>query len=151
MKLKSLLFLLLSFGSYSLHADWVTTNVYTLDDTDEPAYIAFAIEKKFESLRNFLVGLNFVYPHKAVLTSLSGRIDLIKWENDENCQVPNPESLATFTLTNVDFDSYWTDKPEEIEHGFMREFFSFYNPCNDINVKPNINRTTYFNKKLQKI
>ncbi|OJW15460.1 MAG: hypothetical protein BGO44_11480 [Legionella sp. 39-23] len=57
-----------------MHADWVATNVYTLEDTDEPLYIATAIEQEFESLRNFLVVMSFAFPHKTVLTHLSGRI-----------------------------------------------------------------------------
>lgn len=151
MKLKNLWFLLLFISSFSLHADWVTTNIYTLDDTDEPFYIATAIERDFVSLRNFLVGLNFAYPHKAILTQLSGRIDSVKWENDETCQVPNPEVIESFILTNVDFRSYWSDKPEEIDPGFMHEFLIYSNPCNQSNAKTQIKRTTYFNNKRHTI
>ena len=150
MKLKGFLFLLMSISSCSLHADWVATNVYTLKNTDEPLYIATAIELHFESLRNFLNGMNFVFPHKIVLTHLSGHIDSMQWENDENCQVPNPEAVEKYMLTNVDYDYYWSDKPDEITHGFGHEWL-MYNPCNNKSFKSNIKRTISFNNKLQTI
>lgn len=151
MKLKGLLFLLLSVSSCSLYAGWVATNVYTLEDTNQPLYIATAIERDFESLRNFLVGVSFVFPHKTVLTHLSGRIDSMQWENDENCQVPNPEAIKKYRLTNVDFDSYWTDKPDEINHGFMHEWILNSTPCDNNGFKAEIKRTISFNNKIQTI
>lgn len=150
MKLKSFLFALLSTASFSLYAGWVATNTYTLENTNEPLYMATALEMNFTSFRNFLVGMNFVSPHKTVLTHLSGRVDSMKWENDENCQAPNPEEVKKVELTNVDYDSFQTDKPNYITHGFMHEWVAS-TPCDNNHLKADIKRSISFNNKLQTI
>jgi hypothetical protein len=39
----------------------------TSEETDEPLFIATAIEQEFISLRNFLIGMSFVFPQKLCL------------------------------------------------------------------------------------
>ena len=120
----------------SVHAEWKIVSNYTID-TSDPDSIGWSFEH-FPSLSNLLVGFELSRPSKLVVTHLTGQASVMRWVNDDNCTVSSRVKIKQRTVTVVDFDSYWTDNPNEISHGFIHEYIS--PPCH-ISAKDIVKKT----------
>ncbi len=112
------LILCVAMCSFAARADWEVVETIVDVDTKDAKVIALYLIDSFPEIQNQLVARELTNTSKMVVNHLSGSIRVVKWKNDSNCQVPDPDKLPTIKTMDVFAGFYWLDTPGQ-PHGEM--------------------------------
>ena len=111
----------------SVYADWKeVSRDNQIDSTDSETIGGYL--GNLPDLQQYLLGFELSRPDKVVVNHLKVEYATMKWENDENCQVNDPDSMYQIYLKHVEYDSYWTETPSQINHGTLSQNL-IISPC----------------------